>query len=183
MRKLEIPAHSVEEAKLIAFQSGITVVQDATRNWKAAGSPLLTKELDMYAAEFLEEKGMFDFKDAGIIIAVSAGTEDTRKKPYKINSSRRKGRCKLTRVIEIRAKKDDTLLGTAGTKTEAIKLAKQLIKQCQGDIYGKTRYVSSDIDFEIEYTPSIRARLGQYIVFGVDETDVRLSKRKNRGFE
>lgn len=32
MKKLEIQAHSLEEAKLIAFQSGITVVQDATKS-------------------------------------------------------------------------------------------------------------------------------------------------------
>lgn len=44
-------------------------------------------------------------------------------------------------------------------------------------------YYSSDIDFEMEYTPSVRTQLGQYIVFGVDEADVRISKRKNREFE
>jgi hypothetical protein len=32
MKKIEIQAHSLEEAKLIAFQSGITVVQDATKS-------------------------------------------------------------------------------------------------------------------------------------------------------
>lgn len=183
MQKIEIQAHSLEEAKLIAFQEGITVVQDATKSWKKAGSPILTKELNIYAADFLEEKGMFDFKGAGIIITVASGIEDTRKNPFKINSTRRKGRCKLKRVIEIRTQKNDTLLGTANNKTEAIALAKQLIKKYQESIYGKTVYLSADIDFEMEYTPSVRAQLGQYIVFGVDEADVRISKRKNRGFD
>lgn len=32
MRKIEIQAHSLDEAKLIAFQQGITVVQDLTRS-------------------------------------------------------------------------------------------------------------------------------------------------------
>lgn len=48
---------------------------------------------------------MFDFKGAGIIITVTSGVEDTRKNPFKINSVRRKGRCKLKRVIEIRTQK------------------------------------------------------------------------------
>jgi hypothetical protein len=183
MQKIEIQAHSLEEAKLIAFQAGITVVQDATKNWKKAGSPILTKDLNIYAADFLEEKGMFDFKGAGIIITVTSGVEDTRKNPFKINSVRRKGRCKLKRVIEIRTQKDNQLLGTASNKTEAIELSKELIKKCQENIYGKTVYYSSDIDFEMEYTPSVRTQLGQYIVFGVDEADVRISKRKNREFE
>ena len=165
MQKIEIQAHSLEEAKLIAFQAGITVVQDATKNWKKAGSPILTKDLNIYAADFLEEKGMFDFKGAGIIITVASGVEDTK------------------RVIEIRTQKDNQLLGTASNKTEAIELSKELIKKCQENIYGKTVYYSSDIDFEMEYTPSVRTQLGQYIVFGVDEADVRISKRKNREFE
>lgn len=183
MQKLEIQAYSLEEAKIIAFQSGVTVVQDATKGWKKAGSPVLTKELSMYAADFLEEKGMFDFKGAGIIITITAGVEDTKKYPFSITSTRRKGRCKLTRTVEIRTQKDNTLLGSAKNKTEAISLAKDLVKQYQGDVYGRTVYVSNDTDFEIKYTPSTKAQLGQYIVFGVDEADVRISKRKNRGFE
>lgn len=183
MKKLEIQAHSLEEAKLIAFQSGITVVQDATKSWKKAGSPILTKELNIYAADFLEEKGMFDFKDAGIIITVSSGIEDTRKHPFKVQNFRRKGRCQLNRTIEIRTQKDNTLLGVAQNKAEALSLAKQLTRKHQESVYGKTVYTSNDIDFEIEYTPSVRAQLGQYIVFGVDESDVRISKRKVRGFE
>lgn len=32
MKKIEIQAHSLEEAKLFAFQQGVTVVQDATKS-------------------------------------------------------------------------------------------------------------------------------------------------------
>lgn len=126
---------------------------------------------------------MFSFKDAGVIIAITSGTENTKKNPFKVNNIKRKGRCKLTRVLEIRSQKNDTLLGAAHSKTEAILLAKQLIKKYQENIYGKTVYISSDIDFEMEYNPSTKTQLGQYIVFGVDEGDVRINKRKNRGFE
>ena len=38
--------------------------------------------MNIFAADFLEQKGMFDFEGAGIIIAIKSGTKDTRKKPY-----------------------------------------------------------------------------------------------------
>lgn len=183
MRKLEIQAYSIEEAKLKAFEEGITIVNDLTLHWRKSGSPILTKELNIFAADYLEKKGMFSFKDAGIIIAVHPGIEDTRKNPFKIQNYVRKGRCKVKRVVEIRTQKDDNLIGSASTKREAVNLAKELIKKYQEDLYAKTRYVSSDIDFTMKYKPSVRSRLGQYIVFAVDESDVRISKRRSRGFE
>ena len=135
MQKIEIQAHSLEEAKLIAFQAGITVVQDATKNWKKAGSPILTKDLNIYAADFLEEKGMFDFKGAGIIITITSGVEDTRKNPFKINSVRRKGRCQLKRVIEIRTQKDNQLLGTASrTKFNKFNRSNRIIKRTNKEV-------------------------------------------------
>lgn len=45
-----------------------------------------TKDMNIFAADFLEQKGMFDFEGAGIIIAIKSGTKDTRKKPYKVIS-------------------------------------------------------------------------------------------------
>lgn len=128
MRKLEIQAYTLDEAKINAFKQGITVVQDATRSWKKSGSPVLTKDMNIFAADFLEQKGMFDFEGAGIIIAIKSGTKDTRKKPYKVISSRRKGRCKLYRTIEIRLKRNHEVIGEAVNKTEALNLAKSLIR-------------------------------------------------------
>ena len=128
--------------------------------------------MNIFAADFLEQKGMFDFEGAGIIIAIKSGTKDTRKKPYKVISSRRKGRCKLYRTIEIRLKRNHEVIGEAVNKTEALNLAKSL-----------TVYNTKDIDFELEYMPSTKAEKGQYIVFGVEQSDVKLNKRKNRGAE
>lgn len=183
MRKLEIQAYTLDEAKINAFKQGITVVQDATRSWKKSGSPVLTKDMDIFAADFLEQKGMFDFEGAGIIIAIKSGTKDTRKKPYKVISSRRKGRCKLYRTIEIRLKRNHEVIGEAVNKTEALNLAKSLIRNFRENVYAKTVYNTKDIDFELEYMPSTKAEKGQYIVFGVEQSDVKLSKRKNRGAE
>lgn len=183
MRKLEIQARSMDEAKMIAFQSGITIIQDVTKDWKKAGCPLLTRDISIFAADFLEHKHMFDFKDAGIVITIDKGVPEGRMKPAILTSKRRKGRCKLTRILEIRTQKDDTLIGTASNKTKAIVLAKKLLKKCKESVYGKTIYTSADIDFELKYTPPINTKMGQYIIFAVDEGDVRISKRKYRGFE
>ena len=73
---------------------------------------------------------MFDFKDAGIIITVSSGIEDTRKHPFKVQNFRRKGRCQLNRTIEIRTQKDNTLLGVAQNKAE-IEKVKALYKKAE----------------------------------------------------
>lgn len=182
MRKLEIKAYSLEDAKLTAFKEGFTVVCDATWHWKRAGRPLLTKDLNIFAADLLESKGMFDFKNSAIIITVITAVDNKKKHPSKITNIKRKGRCNLTRTIEIRTKKDDKLIAIASQKMEAIKLARELIKKCREDLYAKTIYVSSDIDFELEYDPSTKARPGQYLVFAVDDADVEWSKKKKRGF-
>lgn len=137
MRKLEIQAYTLDEAKIDAFKQGITVVQDATRSWKKSGSPVLTKDMNIFAADFLEQKGMFDFEGAGIIITIKSGTKDTRKKPYKVISSRRKGRCKLYRTIEIRLKRNHEVVGKAINKTEALNLAKSLIRNFRENVYAK----------------------------------------------
>ena len=104
--------------------------------------------MNIFAADFLEQKGMFDFEGAGIIIAIKSGTKDTRKKPYKVISSRRKGRCKLYRTIEIRLKRNHEVIGEAVNKTEALNLAKSLIRNFRENVYAKTVYNTKDIDFD-----------------------------------
>ena len=123
---------------------------------------------------------MFDFEGAGIILTIMPGSKDTRRKPFKLTSSRRKGRCKLYRTVEVRLKKNDEVVGVASTKTEALSLAKKLIRKLREDLYAKTVYNSEDTDFDLDYVPSINSKKGQYIVFGVDGADVKLSRRKNR---
>lgn len=181
MRKLEIQAYSVEHAKLQAYNQGITVLADASVWWRKKGRPTLTKDLKMFAAEYMESKGMFDFEGTGIIIAIIPGRTDERMNPYKLTKHKRQGRCKTEKVIEIRRKSDNVVVGMAPNKMEAYKLAKKVIKKQKTDLYAKTAYISQDIDFEMEYLPSTHTRLGQYVVFGVDDGDVKHSKNRNRG--
>lgn len=182
MRKLEIQAYTLDEAKIKAFEEGITVIYDATYRWRMHHKPILSKELELFAAEVLADKGLFDFEGAGLIISVQTGRDNTKLCPSRLINERRKGRCKCTRTIEIRRKDTDEVVGDAPNKTKAIALARELIKEQRADLYAKTVYKTDGIDFELLYNPSTKTHMGQYIVFGVDKADVRISKRKNRGF-
>jgi hypothetical protein len=44
-------------------------------------------------------------------------------------------------------------------------------------LYAKTVYDTDRVDFELEYIPSKKRKLGQYLVYGVDAEDVKLSRR------
>lgn len=57
----------------------------------------------------------------------------------------------MERCVEIRTKLDDRVVATAPTKTEALRVAKEVIRTEQQDLYAKTIYISKDIDFELNY--------------------------------
>ena len=73
MKRLEIRAYNLEDAKVKAFEQGITVIKNVTKDWKAAGQPILTKQLDAFGARILEENNLFPFNNAGVIIAINKG--------------------------------------------------------------------------------------------------------------
>lgn len=185
MRKLEIQAYSINEAKIKAYQQGITVVSNITNYWKKCGSPIFEKDIQICATDYMLDKGMFDFEGAGVIITIQNGTKNKRLKPYKITKFKRGSRCKTKKLVEIRRVDNDEVIGEASCKSEGVELAKELIQKHQTNLYGKLVYRASHNDklFTAEYIPSKDTKPGQYVVFGVDQADVRLSKRKNRGFE
>lgn len=174
MKSLEIRAYSLEEAKLKAYELGITVIQDITKSWKKSGSPILNQTLRIFAADELNKRKLFNFENIGIIITISPGIKNSKKNPSTIINYKRIGKCKLQKTIQLKLKSSDTIIGTAYSKTDAINLSKELIKKYKEDIYAKTIYISNDIDFDVKYTPSIKSKLGQYIVFYVEKSDVEL---------
>lgn len=180
MKKLEIQAYGQKAAKLEAFKQGITVIWDITPNWLKAGRPTLTEDLKIFVAELLDSRDFFNYEGAGVIITTESGQDDNRKCPYKTNNIKRKGRCKTKRCVQIRLKRNDELIGEESTKLKALSKAKDLMSQYREDIYAHTVYKGQDCDFELTYTPSKGAKIGKYIIFGVDAEDVRINKRKNR---
>lgn len=181
MKKLEIRAESLEEAKLKAYDQDVVVLFDATKAWNNCGKPYLSKELEIFAADFMNRKSMFGTLNSGIIISIKPSIQNKKKNPFKLFNSIRHGRIKLKREIQIRKKSDNTVVGTAYKKNEAKALAKEIIRDLKEDLYAINVYRPEDHEFELEYRPAWNARPGQYVIFSVDETDIRLHKNKRIG--
>ena len=182
MKKLEILAFSLEDAKLKAFEQGITIIKNVTKEWKESGQPILAKPLDIFGANILEKNNLFGFLNAGVII-----TFNKKKKPngnllFKFVNYPKKGPRKMKRVVELRNIKTDELINTAKNKKVAIKMAKEIVRKTGLDIYGVTKYVPENRDFEMFYEKAGEKFLSEFLVFYVDEGDVRLYKQQLRNF-
>lgn len=182
MRRIELTASSLDEAKVLAYEKGITVLNDITVNWKKQGSPIVDKLINRVVAEFFQKKKMFDFEGAGVIIEISKPTKDARKKPWKfIDKYDKYKKPPLKRIIEIRTKSDHKVVGIAERKPEAIKLAKELVMEYREDLYAIICW--SKQTFDLKYLPSDRMTMGQYLVFGVDAGDVLRNQIRIRDTE
>lgn len=181
MKKLEFKANSHDEAKVHAYKEGVTILFNATRDWIRRGKPLLTKDMEQYAAKFMSNRDMFGVQNAGILICVKTAIAALRKNPYKLINNIRSGRIKLKKEIQIRTKADDKVIGVAQTKNEAKALAKELMREYMEDLYAKAIYSPEENEFELIYKPSKYARAGQYVVFYSDEGDVRLHNKVKKG--
>lgn len=182
MKRLEIRAYNVEDAKIKAFEQGVTVIKNATKEWKAAGQPMLTKQLDNFAAHILEDNNLFGFNNAGIIIALNKGKKPIMRNIYRLINYPKKGPRKMKRVVELRNLDTDELINVAKNKKIAIKMAKEIVRKYELNVYGVTKYIPDDRDFEIYYDKSEEKKFGEFLVFSVDEGDVRLYKQQLRNF-
>ena len=180
MRRIDIVAPGVEEAKVQAFEQNATVIHDATKQWKRQGKPMFERPLKIFAASVLTKQRLWGFEGAAIIISLNEGKDNEKKYPHKLINHKRKGRCKLKRVIEIRDSKTHEVLGTAPNKTKAVEVAKEIVTDKRLDVYAKTRYESADIDFECKYYPTKGYEHGSYVVFAVEESDMLLYQKKLR---
>jgi hypothetical protein len=88
----------------------------------------------------------------------------------------------MKRVVEIRNLQTDELITTAKNKKLAIKMAKDIIRKYRQDIYGVTKYIPEGRDFELFYEKAGEKFLSEYVVYYVDEGDVRLYKQQLRNF-
>lgn len=174
MKKYEISAYSLDDAKSVALNEyGIKVAQNVTQSWKNAGSPLSGKELETFCVDILNRRHLTDIEGAGLVVAVTPGSKDTRERPYKFKNVTTEGKRQMERVIEIRLKATDEVVGTAATKGDAEKLAKKLMLQHRQDMVAVIVYHVKDgkeTAFELDYAPSQSAQKGRYIVFGNEKS-------------
>lgn len=181
MKKLEIYATNAENAKAQAYKKGIIVIFDATKAWIAAKCPMLTEDLRIFAAEFMAKKNMMTYAGSGIIICVES-SQTNKGEICQMRNIPRVPR-KWKSIIEIIDKDTNKIVTTALNKKKAILAAKKIVERDKRNIYAVRKYIPSEIDFEIEYIPQDKKLLGKYIVFGVEDEDVRLGIRRLREFE
>jgi len=169
MKRFEINAYSLEEAKAKAAEMGLTVVRNVTQSWKNAGSPITDKSFKEFAVDSLAKNHLSNAEGVGLVVVVAGGSADTRERPYKYTNNVVEGKKNIERVYEIRRKDTGAVVGTDTKKSDAEKKAKKLMAEVKTDlecviVYHVTE--GKDLAFTLEYTPSTNTKEGTYIVFG-----------------
>ena len=171
MKRFEINAFSLEEAKAKAAEMGMTVVRNVTQSWKNAGSPVTDKSFKEFAIDSLQKNHLANADGVGLLVVVAGGSADTRERPYKYVNNVVEGKKNIERVYEVRRKDNGQVVATDTKKSDAEKKAKKLMPELKTDlecviVYHVTE--GKDLAFTLNYTPSTSAKEGTYIVFGND---------------
>ena len=75
----------------------LTMLKNATQAWKKAGSPLNTKTIGTFMANYIKDK-----KAVGAYIVVEAASDDTRLRPYNVINEVTTGKRKATTVYQVK---------------------------------------------------------------------------------
>ena len=165
MKKFEINAFSLEEAKSKALEMGVSVIKNVTKSFKNEKPT----DFDLFAEEMLKKNKIDNATGVGCIVVLEAGSADTRERPYELINNVTEGALTKRRVFEILKKSDGTLVATGETKGDAIRAAKNIMKNIKEDLVCKQVYRvvgAHELAFELKYVPSVRTKEGKYIVFG-----------------
>lgn len=169
-KMVEVKGYTKDEAvKQVNFQ----IMRDATQAWKAAGKPMMEKELRAFCDKYLAQFTKY-IANAGCIITIEAGSANTRENPCTVKDIKNeKGkRTYKTGYQAINKATGEILFTNFETKAKAKEMAKALYKKgYKGDIFVK--YIKDVVEgevgaFEVLYTPSKSAKVGKYICFGVE---------------
>lgn len=165
MKKFEINAFSLEEAKAKALEMGISVIKNVTTSFKNE-KPV---DFDLFAEEILKRNKIDNTTGVGCIVVIEAGSADTRERPYELINNTVEGSLTKKRVFQILKKSNGTLVAECETKGEAIRAAKNAMKSVREDLVCKQVYKilgSRELAFELKYVPSVNTKEGKYVVFG-----------------
>lgn len=169
--KYEINAFSLDEAKQKAAEMGLTVVRNVTPSWRKAGEPVFgTNGFKSFMVDALDKNRLTNSTGVGLIVATDAGTADNRQRPWTFNNNVKEGSRATKRYFEVRVAEDGGIVGRYETKGEAARAAKAAMVDVKKDMYCDIVYRVIDPDmavaFTIDYTPSVKAKMGTYVVFG-----------------
>lgn len=168
--KYEINAFSLDEAKQKAAEMGLTVVNNVTPSWKKADCPAFgTNPFKVFMVDALEKRRLTATTGVGLIVAIENGSADTRQRPWTFNNNVKEGSRATKRYFEVRTK-DGNLVGSYEKKGDAVRAAKAAMVDVKQDMYCDIVYRVVDPDmavaFTLDYTPSVKSKMGKYVVFG-----------------
>lgn len=140
---------------------------------------MLIETAEVSDAEFREWQVAYvkdatkNYPGAACMITLIPAVESTRKRPYEYFNVKNEGKRKQKTVISLRNKRTGMEVWRSDshiTKAAAIKKAKELMSS--GEVKDSIEiYLSTDITNPLlgtlQYTPSARASIGKFIVFGV----------------
>lgn len=171
---IEAKAYTREEALAQANFKTTIKGADCTQAWKNAGKPITQAALKDFMANQLNDKTRFT-EGVGCYIVVEAGSPDTRERPYTYNNVvNEKGKRHYVSTIQIIDRDTNKILAeVVGSKTDAEKAAKELYTEhdFRGNLAGKMIHTVDEgepLAFTMDYTPSKSAKLGTYLLFGVE---------------
>ena len=189
MKTVEAQGYSKEKAlEATGLDVQLEMLKNATQAWKKAGSPMNTKELNRFMAEYIKKN-----KLVGAYLVIEPSADDTRLRPYSVINETTTGKRKTTTTYQIKEAdlkvKYSTVVNEAGEAVEvpsvevigvgavearadkkdlALRLMKELIEENHKDyvveivkeVTEGQRYAGYG-----QYTPSRSAKLGKFLFF------------------
>lgn len=174
-KRVDINAFTLKEAQeILKDKANFEQFANATSAWKNAGSPMQnTREFKEFCASYLADKTK-NKQGLGCVIVYEPGKADTRERPYELTDvvneqGKRKYKTSYWLIEEGTGK---VIAKTSENKSKAKELAKSLyVKGYRGNlecIYVKEVAEGESKAFNIKYQPSISAKEGTFIFFGVE---------------
>lgn len=189
MKTVEAQGYSKEKAlEATGLDVELERLKNATLAWKKAGSPMGTKALNAFMANYIKEK-----KAVGAYLVVEAASDDTRLRPYSVINETTKGKRKATTTYQIKEAelkvKHTTAVNEEGETIEipvvevisvgavearadkkdtALKVMKELIEVNKKDyVVEIVKEITEGQKYAGygQYTPSKSAKLGKFMFF------------------
>lgn len=175
-KRMEVTGATKEEA---LKKAPFCIIGDATQAYKSWQKKQVNGITDADKLQFFLDYIAKKTKNApglGFSITVESAVADSRERPYTLlNKKNKSGARKYKTTYQLVDKATGSVLAeTNETKAKAKEIAKSLYtdKGFKGNIvctYTKQVIDGEPVAFEIEYTPSKNAKVGTYLVFGVEQ--------------
>lgn len=178
MKTVNVKAYSINDVRK---ESPFQLIKNATTMWRKAGSPVEGEDLVKFMKEYLE-KTTKNAIGQGCYIVTDPATPDSRDNPYKIYNIPTEGKRKFKRVYELVNSNTNQIVGSAYSKEGALKLAKEVVTEQKEALGVGVKHVCRVANvvvegqaeaFTFEYSPSMNAKQGSFLLFGIDANTIR----------